>query len=381
MEALVSKAYGKKDYDSCVIYLNQSRYMLLFFVVPQFLIFLFLENIFDIFGQPEQISHSAWIFCVLSFPGIISMSLFELNRRYLVCWGVNYSGTIITIFALVLHIILLFVFVIFLDYGVYGSGISTTVSFGLTFGLFEIECWFQKKEVHNSKWRMPRGELIIRAKEFLNYTIPSWLSMVSTWIPIEILNVFAGVLGSAQLNASVMFSNIFAIMYVFTMAFSYAISTSIGNSLGENRPNKAKRYFTAAITIWITLSLIFVVWNLLGKEALISLYTSSDEEATQARQVFELYIVDIVIGIFQVTTYSTLIVLGYQFKLLVSVLIIFWLIMLPLCSILCLAFYFGFFGLRLIRTLSFLLILLINIYLSWRINWEEAALEASKERE
>ena len=171
MEALVSKAYGRKDYESWEIHLNQWRYMLLLLSIPQFIIFLFLEHIFNILGQPSNVAHSSWIFCMLSFLGIISMSLFELNRRYLVCWEVNYSGSILTVSVFILHILLLYISVVRIDSGVYGAGIWTTISFSLDFILFEVECWFQKEEVHKSRWRMPSGVMLTRLKEFVKHVL------------------------------------------------------------------------------------------------------------------------------------------------------------------------------------------------------------------
>ena len=47
MSVLVAEAHGKKDYQAWGDYLNLGRYALIILALPQFLIFLFLEYIYE----------------------------------------------------------------------------------------------------------------------------------------------------------------------------------------------------------------------------------------------------------------------------------------------------------------------------------------------
>ena len=194
MDALVSRAYGRRDFQSWEIYLNQWRYMILMLAIPQFLIILFLESIYDALGQPPKIAHSAWIFWIITFPGYILMNLFECNRRYLVWWEVYNAGTIINGITFALHIILLYITVIQFDLGIYGAGFSTTLIFTLDFVLFEIYRRFQVDEVHLSRWRLPSKLMLSHSYEFLHFAIPWSITIILSWWPIEILAIKSNVI-------------------------------------------------------------------------------------------------------------------------------------------------------------------------------------------
>ena len=82
MDVLVSRAYGRKDYNSWEIHLNQCRYSIFILAIPQFIVILFFGYIFDILGQPAEISYYAWIFLLISFPGILWFALITTNYWY-----------------------------------------------------------------------------------------------------------------------------------------------------------------------------------------------------------------------------------------------------------------------------------------------------------
>ena len=214
---------------------------------------------------------------------------------------------------------------------------------------------------------------------YFNYTIPCWISMTLSWVPIELTNLFAGMLGAAQLTASATISNVYMFMYNILLGIWYAFATSIGNSLGENRPNKAKKYYHASLVVWFILAFSFIAFNYLAKEFLISLYTSSKAEETQLRHVYEIYLADIIVEIFYISGHTTLVLLGYQYQLLIAVIICEWFIMTPLSYLVPITFSWGLLGLWIVHTTSGVLLVLVNLFIQMRVNWEEAALEASKE--
>ena len=377
MDVVVSRAYGRRDFRAWIIHLNQWRFSLLILAIPQFFVMLFLESIYEIFGQPTQIAHTAWLFWMITFPGCILMNLFECNRRYLVWCEIYNAGTIINIITFSMHIILLSISVLYFEFGIYGAGVSTTITYTFDFIILEIYRKFQTKEVLKSSWMFPTSEILEWINEFLKFAIPGWFTMILSWWPIEIITIFAGMMGAAQLTASTMLSNIYLLCCDIALGVGYASVAVIGNSLGENLPNKAKTYKNATLAISSTLSIVLIISIILSKNFLVSSYTETEEEANQVQNVFVFFLIDLAFGILFEVVYEMLEVWGYQLLLLCSVILFSWIITLPACYLVGITFLYGFVGQRITLVCCNLALSIANFLLILKVDWEKVALEAS----
>ena len=158
-----------------------------------------------------------------------------------------------------MHVILLSISVFYFEFGIYGAGVSTTITYTFDFIILEIYKRFQTKEVLKSSWMFPTREILEWINEFFKFAIPGWFTMILSWWPIEIITIFAGMMGAAQLTASTMLSNINLVWWDVGLGIGYASVAVIGNSLGENLPNKARIYKNAALIISTTLSIILII--------------------------------------------------------------------------------------------------------------------------
>ena len=377
MTVLVSRAYGRKDYETWEDYLNIWRYVLLILAFPQFLSLLFLDHVYGALKQPSEIAHSAWIFCIITFPGWILMNLYEWNRRYLVCCEVCSSGTAINIATFLLHMIILNILIFQFKIGIYGAGIATLFVYTLDFFLLEIFTLFQDEEVHKSRWRLPDFQMISNFKELLNYYILCSLITVLCWWPIQVNTIFAGMLGKAQLATNKILNKIFFLWTDFSLGIGYASIAVIGNSLGENNSMKAKVYKNTSLIIGGIVSLTIIVTLFANKDLIMLSYTKTTEEAIQIDAIFIVFLIDLFAWISYKITQEILFAAGQQFLLLCSVVLFSWIIMLPSSSIFGFNPVFGYTGLKIAFAVCNVLLTLNSILIIWKTNWTKVASEAS----
>lgn len=96
VDTFVSQAYGAgpENYHYCGQILNRARAIAMVSLIPIAILFFFSDDILIGIGQDETISTIARNFCVWTLPGVIAMSLFDTQRRYLQCMLLGHISTI-----------------------------------------------------------------------------------------------------------------------------------------------------------------------------------------------------------------------------------------------------------------------------------------------
>ena len=343
MDVLVSKAFGRDDIESCEIYLNLCRYTILLFAIPQAIITIFLNHILILFGQNEEVAYRAWTMCLFTFPGVVMMNLFEWDRRYLTCCELVNPGMYISIGCIVLHGIMLYLSVVHFGYGVIGAGVSTLISYFVLFGGLELYCIFQKYRVHQLKWRLS-ANMVKYIPSYLENAIPCCLVLFISWLPQEILTIFAGMIGVHELAAMSILSSFYLFVSDIWLGIGISSSALVGNSLGENKPNQAKRFTYVSLMISVAFYLT-LVWGLfICEDYFILLYTSDSIETSLIKSVFLIYLLDLLGDVLYEATGEILEILCFQYQLLISLIVWLWAIMLPLSYVAAFPLGYGFRG-------------------------------------
>ena len=242
MDSLVAQTYGKKDYNSCEVYLNLWRWWVLILSIPQLLVFINLESILLYFEQPENVARETWLFWIWSFPGVVFLNLFEWNRRYLSCWEVINPGTVISIVSITLQFLLLLLSSFYLEFGVLEVGISTGISWSSSFFMLEVYNWTRDNNFYNWKWKMISANMIELLPSFLDYAFPCLIILILFWWPQEMLVIYSGWIGVHELAVMAVLDSLLLFITDVFMSIGLAAVALIGNSLGANNPDKAKRF-------------------------------------------------------------------------------------------------------------------------------------------
>ena len=324
MDWLVSQAYGRKDFKLWKLYLNMWRYSILFVSLIQSVAFVFLEKILIFLHQPADVSFKAWEFWLMIFPATIFFNLFECNRRYLVWCQISNPNAYINIIAILVHIILLFFLTVFWNLSIFGIGISTFITYFLSFTALEIYNLTFNERVHQAKWIFFNLEMLKELWLFWKVCIPCWGIILFHWIPVVVAIFFSGTFGVNQLTSVTIINSIKSIAEEAYFGFGLSNLAHVGNSLGENHPNKAKIY----ALISLLLSFVFILWitfiNIAFQDFIIFAYTDDKTVIGIIKSVYIFFLLHTMFSCEWLMTLSILIVWGYRKFLMIMIIICYW---------------------------------------------------------
>ena len=190
---------------------------------------IFIINILFI----SLVSHHSWVLCLILFPATTFFNLFEWNRRFLVCCKISNPNIWINIIATICHAIWLYAFVFILDFSVLGVGISTFITYFLSFILLEISTLRFSERVHQSKWIMLNRDMLSELKPFWKMSLPCWGIIMIYWYPVEIVTFFSGLFGVHELSAMTILNSMKSLAEEAFYGFGLASLAHVGNSLGD----------------------------------------------------------------------------------------------------------------------------------------------------
>ena len=275
---------ANKDFRAWETYLNIWRWTVVLLAVPQGLIIIFLKSLLIWIGQPEDVATETWLFCILSFPGIVLLNLFEWNRRYLVWCELILN--LISVCGFLLQLIMLCFCSIFLKWGVIEVGIVTSVSCIVSFVVLEIYTWTLNDSLHQSRWRFVPSEMIRHLQSFAGYALPCCFTLILFWWPQEILVVYAGWIGVHQLAVMAVFASLQLFIADIFLSIGLAAVALAGNNLGANRPHRAKTFIRLCLIVGTSFAfiIVFSMWQF--QEALFSIYTVNQNEVDIMSNIF-----------------------------------------------------------------------------------------------
>ncbi|KAJ4979781.1 hypothetical protein NE237_010561 [Protea cynaroides] len=277
---LCGQAFGAGQYHMMGIYLQQSWIILLtvsIFLVP---VFIFTTPILRLLGETEELSNyagklSPWFIPVLYYHilGISTQMYLQAQLKIMVVgW--------ITAISFVINLILSWIMVDKLNWGVPGAMGAMTVSvclilftvFIYVFGGWCKDSWrgFSKSAL-NELW--PVVKLSISSGIMLCFEI--WNSAV--------LILLVGYMKNAKVAVSA-FSiclSIIAWVYMISTGFSGAASVRVANELGKGDGMAAKFSIKINLSISLTVGVIFSILALVFSETISYAFTSSTEVAKE----------------------------------------------------------------------------------------------------
>lgn len=206
------------------MYLNVCRLIIILVFVPQTLIIVYSEQLFLLIGQPPESAAVAWEYLVMCLPGLFFNMQFECTRRYLLAIGVRTPILYVLVAAIAVHLTSLVICVLIEDMGIFGVGLSTSITYTINCVLISLYTYFQREEVFQAKWSLFDVQILWSMPMFLKYGVPSCFMLLIEWWAEEIIGIFAGWLGVAELATFTIISNIFLISVEIPYALSLTSS-------------------------------------------------------------------------------------------------------------------------------------------------------------
>lgn len=218
----MASAYGNKQYYLCGVYLNRGRIIQTLIVLPlAILLFLFGTNLFQLMGQNEKVATMTQNYLYIGLFGAFGGLQFQITKRFLLAQKIFYPIVYFQIFLLLEHVIISYLLIYYLDYGYIGAaiahaGTNFAAAIGMTLVLKLIP-----GIVHAESFHFPNKDSLHGWKEYLNFGFPAAVITTLQWASFEVMGVYAGIMGVAQLGAHTALANIHAFFSMVPLGMSF----------------------------------------------------------------------------------------------------------------------------------------------------------------
>ena len=172
LDTLVTQAYGDKQYYLCGCYLNRGRIIQLLAWIPQIFILLNTKSILMFLGQEEVTSAAAETYVIVLMPGMFAIVQFEIVRRFLQGMKIFSLTMYIQLVMMILHFFWCYLFVFYLEYGLVGSAIATTITYISNFLATTLILTFKEGIIPKESWHFFNADSFICLIKYLKIAVP-----------------------------------------------------------------------------------------------------------------------------------------------------------------------------------------------------------------
>lgn len=275
VQTVCGQAYGAKKYKSMGIVCQ--RALILHFIAAILLSFLywFSGSFLKAIGQTDAIASVGQVYARGLLPQLIAFALYCPMQRYLQAQNIVNPIAYISVAVLLLHILLSWLAVFVLNYGVLGAALTLSLSWWILM----IATWLFILFSPSCKQTWP-GLSIKAFRGLWPYCKLTLASAVMLVLEIWYVQGFVLITGylpdpEVSLDAVSICINYWNWDFMIMLGLSNAASVRIGNELGAAHPRVAKFAVIVVVTTCVILSLIISALVLILRTPLSTLYTSS----------------------------------------------------------------------------------------------------------
>lgn len=197
VETLCGQAYGAHKYDMLGIYMQRSTILLLATSIPLMIIYIFCKPILLGLGESASIAAAAAIFVYGLIPQIFAYACNFPIQKFLQAQSIVFPSAYISLGALVVHIVLSWVVVYKLGWGLLGAALMLSFSWWLiVVGQFVYILWTPRCR---RTWTGFSMKAFSGLWSFLKLSVASAVMLcLETWY-YQIIVLLAGLLKNAEI--------------------------------------------------------------------------------------------------------------------------------------------------------------------------------------
>lgn len=270
---IISQYFGAGNRESVKRTIDTIYISLFAFAIPLTLIGTFLARpLLVLMNTPIEVLDQSTAYMQIIFIGTIGMFGFNINSGILQGLGDSKSPLIYLGMSTAMNIVLDFVFVAILQWGVAGAAWATIISqfFAFGFGIWHINRKQNYFRISVHKLKFDKAIF----KDSVKLGLPAGLQNVTFSMGIMVLQ---GLINSYQYvfmagyNAA---NKIDAIAFMPMMTFSTAITTYVGQNIGAGRMDRVKKGLKATLALSSLVCIIICPLILLLSDPLLRLFTN-----------------------------------------------------------------------------------------------------------
>lgn len=201
----------------------------------------------------------------------------ESYEKYLMAIGVM-NGPMKANIALNLSVLCwCFIFMVLFKLGYAYLAVAWVLSVALASFVF-VGASYHEEAVQRTLQPLNWGEILDYQKlyQFIELGVPGTLMMCSEWWAYEVVTVFAGFLGPAELGCMSIILQTCALLYMIPLGLSVATASLVGNALGAGKKKLAVQYGHIAINVIICIAMAAGIFIYFGSEYMFMLFTSDE---------------------------------------------------------------------------------------------------------
>jgi MATE family multidrug resistance protein len=334
-----------------------------------------------LFGQDEALAKAAGEFAYRLIPGLFPYYAFKVLVKYLQSQNIVMPGVWIGVLANGLNILLNWALIYALDIGLNGAPWATTITRFIELGMIAGYLFWNKKTLE-ATWPTTSRSMWNRKnlRPFWKLAVSGALSLTAEAWSFEITTILAGLLGTIELDAHIITLTIAGFIYLsFPFAVGIAASIRIGQLIGDGRPGDAQRSSTVSFLLasFVQLVLIAILWPC--KDLLGSLFSSDEDVANLVAYLIPISCVFMMGDAIQATAGGVMRGLGKQKIVLFLNILAFWILAIPVGSLLTFVGDAGVAGLWWGMVIGIYAATVVGILtLKYRISWQQEAKKALK---
>jgi multidrug resistance protein, MATE family len=145
LETLVSQAHGSKQYYMCGVFFNKALVLIFALFVPVTLLMCNAEQLLLLLGQDPAVSLYAGRLLRYQLPGIYMQAIDEALALFFTALEKNYIMLIIDSFRIPMHLALLYIFVVKLDWEIFGCAMAVNLVYFMKFVMTKFVVDYYKK--------------------------------------------------------------------------------------------------------------------------------------------------------------------------------------------------------------------------------------------
>jgi MATE family multidrug resistance protein len=216
---------------------------------------------------------------------------------------------IATVIAFIIHLVAIFILVEWLQYGLYGISIATTIHLYSRWHILEILTRYDADLAEQNSQKF-NSEIFANLYDQFIFCLKGTFSVALPWWAADAFLLMSTYCGKQQLAAMTILRNLTLLTYMFPVGISMVVMVNVGNTIGQGNVSKA-RYITklSILMAFIWTTTIILMLNV-AKSLILGVFTADEELIAIIDKVWVLVNIFIIFDINQGTLMGTIKGLG-----------------------------------------------------------------------
>ncbi|XP_019169191.1 PREDICTED: protein DETOXIFICATION 40-like isoform X2 [Ipomoea nil] len=239
VETLCGQAYGAHKYEMLGIYLQRSTILLMLTGLPLMVVYLFSKQILLLLGESKSVASASALFVDGLIPQIFAYAANFPIQKFLQSQSIVNPSAYISGATLILHILLTWVVLYVLQWGLLGGALVLSLSWWVIVGAQFV--YILCSEKCRRTWRGFSWLAFSGLWDFFKLSLASAVMLcLETWY-YQIMVLVAGLLPDPEvaLDSLAVCSTILGWVFMISVGFNAAASVRVSNELGAGHPKSA----------------------------------------------------------------------------------------------------------------------------------------------